>query len=108
MAMKVRNTANSGVATAGSRYSASRAPAAWRGTMLGVEALAASAASLLSGYMGGWYEVMSPTRFWTINAMIVGGAGLAVLILRGPLIRFFGPETAEDVEPGPDATTQLA
>ncbi len=87
---------------------ASRAPAAWRGTMLGVEALAASAASLLSGYMGGWYEVMSPTRFWTINAMIVGGAGLAVLILRGPLIRFFGPETTEDAEPGPDATTQLA
>ncbi len=83
---------------------ASRAPAAWRGTMLGIEALAASAASLLSGYMGGWYEVMSPTRFWTINAMIVGGAGCAVLILRGPLARFFGPEETMAM-PEPDGTT---
>ena len=83
---------------------ASRAPAAWRGTMLGVEALAASAASLLSGYMGGWYEFMSPTRFWTINAAIVGGAGLAVLVLRGPLARFFGPEDAMAM-PEPDGAT---
>lgn len=81
---------------------ASRAPAAWRGTMLGIEALAASAASLLSGYMGGWYEFMSPTRFWTINAAIVGGAGLAVLVLRGPLARYFGPE--QDL-PEPDGET---
>lgn len=87
---------------------ASRAPAAWRGTMLGIEALAASAASLLSGYMGGWYEVMTPTRFWMINAAIVGGAGLAVLILRGPLNRYFGPETSDAIEPGPDTTTQLS
>ncbi len=71
---------------------ASRAPAAYRGTMLGIDALAVAAASLLSGYMGGWYEVMTPTTFWLINTAIVGGAGLAVLLLRGPLLRYFGPE----------------
>ena len=81
---------------------ASRAPAAWRGTMLGIEALAASAASLLSGYMGGWYEVMTPTRFWMINAAIVGGAGLVVLIMRGPLNRYFGPETSDNIERDPE------
>jgi POT family proton-dependent oligopeptide transporter len=74
---------------------AGRAPAAWRGTLLGIEALAAAVASLLSGYMGGWYEVMDPSTFWLINTAIVGGAGLAVLVLRGPLMRYFGPEDGE-------------
>lgn len=81
---------------------AARAPAAWRGTVLGLEALSASVASILSGYMGGWYETMPPSQFWMTNAMIVGGAGLAVLVLRGPLVRFFGPEEAL---PEPDGQT---
>ncbi|OCC22421.1 amino acid transporter [Croceicoccus estronivorus] len=81
---------------------ASRAPASWRGTLLGVETLSASAASLISGYMGGWYEKMAPSHFWLINAMIVGGAGLAVLALRKPLTRYFGPEEAM---PEPDGQT---
>jgi hypothetical protein len=36
--------------------------------------------------------------------MIVGGAGFAILILRGPLARFFGPEEAMAM-PEPDGTT---
>jgi POT family proton-dependent oligopeptide transporter len=73
---------------------AERAPAAWRGTLLGIETLSASAASLISGYMGGWYEVMDPSTFWLINMVIVGSAGLAMLVLRQPLLRYFDqPET---------------
>ena len=74
---------------------AERAPAAWRGTLLGIETLSAAAASLLSGYMGGWYEVMDPSDFWLINMTIVCSAGAALLILRQPLLRYFEqPETA--------------
>lgn len=71
---------------------AERAPAAWRGTLLGIETLAASAASLISGYMGGWYEVMDPSHFWLINMAIVGSAGAGLLMLRQPLLRYFEPD----------------
>lgn len=73
-------------------FYAARAPDRWRGTLLGVNALAVSAASLISGLMGGWYEAMSPSLFWTINAAIVGGAGLLVLAFYGPVRRWIGPE----------------
>lgn len=76
---------------------ASRAPAAYRGTLLGIDTLAASAASLLSGYMGGWYEKMPPSRFWLINAAIVGIAGLVLLALRKPIGSVFGPEEAAEI-----------
>ncbi len=71
---------------------ASRAPARLRGTMLGVDALSVSAASLISGYMGGLYETMSPTTFWSINAGIVGSAGVLLVIGSRPLRNIFGPE----------------
>jgi POT family proton-dependent oligopeptide transporter len=71
-------------------FYAARAPEQWRGSLLGVDALSVSVASILSGTMGGWYETVSPTMFWTANAAIVGGAGAAVLILRPVLIRWLG------------------
>ena len=55
--------------------------------------------------MGGWYEVMPPSQFWMINAVIVGGAGAALLVLRGPLLRYFGPE--DDQPAGSDAASPL-
>jgi POT family proton-dependent oligopeptide transporter len=74
---------------------ASRAPEHLRGTMLGVDAMATSVASLLSGYMGGMYETMSPSTFWWINAAIVGAAGALLLVGAKPLRRVFGPEWQE-------------
>jgi len=75
---------------------ASRAPASLRGTMLGVDALSITAASLLSGYMGGMYETMDPATFWWINAAIAGLAGALLLVGAAPLRRIFGPEWSED------------
>ncbi len=74
---------------------ASRSPERLRGTMLGIDNLAASAASLISGFMGGMYETMSPSTFWWINAAIVGGAGLLMVLGSKPLRRVFGPEWQE-------------
>ncbi len=84
---------------------AERAPAAWRGTLLGIETLSAAAASLISGYMGGWYEKMAPSDFWLANLAIVGSAGAALLILRRPLLRYFAVDDREDGSIGKAAAT---
>jgi POT family proton-dependent oligopeptide transporter len=34
----------------------------------------------LIGWLGGFYEKMGPTRFWTMNAAIAAGGGLLVLL----------------------------
>ncbi len=65
---------------------ATRAPAALRGTLVGVIALAVSASSLISGLMGGLYETLGPGPFWLINAAICSGAGV-VFLLAAPLLR---------------------
>jgi len=65
---------------------AGAAPERLRGRMLGVASLSVSAASLISGRMGSLYEGIPATRFWAINAGIVGATGLA-LLLAAPLLR---------------------
>ena len=65
---------------------AGNAPERWRGTMLGFASLAVSAASLISGRMGGLYERVSPEAFWAVNAGVVGGTGLLLFALT-PLLR---------------------
>lgn len=61
---------------------ATRAPASLRGTLIGINSLSISAASFISGPMGGMYETMSPGEFWLINTAICGAGALAVLLLR--------------------------
>ncbi|WP_338468578.1 peptide MFS transporter [Novosphingobium sp. ZN18A2] len=65
---------------------AGESPERWRGTMLGVASLSVSAASLISGRMGVLYEGVPPAQFWAVNAAIVGGTGLALLVA-APLLR---------------------
>ena len=43
--------------------------------MVGVYYLAIFAGSLISGRLGGLYESVSPTVFWTLHAGIVAAAG---------------------------------
>ncbi len=83
---------------------ASRAPDHLRGTMLGIDALSVTAASLLSGYMGGVYETMAPSTFWWINAAIVGTAGALLLVGSKPLRRVFGQEWQQADPAEQDAT----
>jgi proton-dependent oligopeptide transporter, POT family len=63
-------------------YSA-EAPVSLRGTMIGVSALAQTAAGFISGALGGLYVTLAPGAFWLIHAAIVGGAGVVILLL-GP------------------------
>jgi POT family proton-dependent oligopeptide transporter len=69
---------------------ATRAPTRYRGTLIGVSYLATFAASVTSGRIGGLYETVSPTAFWLIHAVIVGGAGLGIMLLLRPLRRRLG------------------
>ena len=80
---------------------ATRAPATWRGTLVGVNSLAVSAASLISGRMGSLYEQMTPSNFWLLNAAFCFGAAIAVLGLRGFYRRLLGRENTEDDAPLP-------
>lgn len=72
-------------------FYADRAPETWRGSLLGLNTLSVSVASVLSGTMGAWYETMSPTVFWMGNATIVGVAGLTVLMVRPALLGWLAP-----------------
>jgi len=74
-------------------FYAARAPEQWRGSLLGIDALAVSAASILSGTMGSWYETVSPPVFWLATAAIAAAAGAYVLLLRGVMRRWLGDET---------------
>ena len=68
----------------------------WRGTLIGVNALSISAASIISGRMGNLYEQVSPSEFWLINAAICFAAGLFLLVTRGFYKRMLARENAED------------
>ena len=80
---------------------ATRAPATWRGTLVGLNALSISAASLVSGRMGSLYERVAPSEFWLINAAICLAAGLFLLAAHGFYRRLLARENAEDHEPLP-------
>lgn len=69
-------------------FFATRAPEAWRGTLIGIEALSVTAASLISGTMGGWYQTVSPPVFWLTSASIAGLTGVLVLLANRPFLRW--------------------
>ncbi|MFM9936936.1 MAG: hypothetical protein ACKVOL_12155, partial [Novosphingobium sp.] len=63
-----------------------RAPQSLRSTLVGVCMLAVAAGSLISGWMGGLHETLTPAPFWLLNAVICTGAGL-VMWLAAPVFR---------------------
>lgn len=81
-------------------FFAERAPESVRGTVIGLESLSVTGASLLSGVMGGWYQTVSPPVFWLASASIAGTAGIALLLVRHPLVRWIEGTT-------PDTATEL-
>jgi POT family proton-dependent oligopeptide transporter len=43
--------------------------------------------NILIGWIGGFYEHMTPAQFWAMNAAIPAFGGLLALVLNKPLIR---------------------
>ncbi len=56
------------------------APAKVNATLMGLAFMSLFISNNLIGWLGGFYEKMGPTRFWTMNAAIAAGGGLLVLL----------------------------
>ena len=61
------------------------APLQIRSTLMGGAFLSLFAANLLVGWVGGFYEHMTPSAFWTLNAIIGVVGGALTLALKRPL-----------------------
>ena len=62
------------------------APLQVNSTMIGAVFLALFASSVAAGWVGSFYDQMSPAVFWTLNAAIAGGGAL-IAVLWGPALQ---------------------
>ena len=65
------------------------APSPVNATMMGVSTLTVFAGSLISGRLGGLYEVWPVWAFWSLHAAIVGAGGIVALTMAARLRREF-------------------
>jgi proton-dependent oligopeptide transporter, POT family len=80
-----------------------RAPQSLRGTLVGISMLAVAAGSLISGWMSGLYESLTPAPFWLLNAVICTGSGLLIWLAAPVFRRLLAPMT----ETNPQTATSL-
>jgi len=70
------------------------APRSIASLVLGAYYLAIAVGSMADGWLGGFYESMSPTTFWLMHAGVIG-AGAAFFVVLGPwLSRVLAPKAA--------------
>ncbi len=69
------------------------APARINSTMMGVAFLALFIASVLMGWIGSFYDAMTPAQFWTLDAAIGFAGALIVFALNRPLSRGLQPRS---------------
>ena len=77
---------------------AARAPERLRGTLLGVYQLSITAASLISGPMGGWYDHVTPTTFWLAASGFAGVGGVILLLIARPMRAWMGADSEQGAE----------
>ena len=63
------------------------APLSVNAMMVGAYYLALFAGGIVSGWLGRFFEVLSPAAFWLMHAAIVGSGAVLILLLRRPLLR---------------------
>jgi POT family proton-dependent oligopeptide transporter len=67
------------------------APANLKATLMGITYLSLFVSAILVGWIGGFYERMSPAAFWGLHAAIAAAGGLFVWLLGGRLARALQP-----------------
>ena len=67
------------------------APAKVNATLMGLAFMSLFLSNTLIGWIGGFYEKMSPAEFWTMHAAIAAGGGLLVLLFGRRLSRALHP-----------------
>lgn len=70
------------------------APASVNAMMVGAYYLALFAGSLISGWLGRFFEVLSAANFWLLHAAIVGSGAVLLVLLRSRLLRALKIEPA--------------
>src|SRR5207249_545809 len=63
------------------------APAKMNATMMGLAFMSLFIANTIVGWIGGFYEKMTPAEFWTMHAAIAAGGGLLVVLFGRRLSR---------------------
>ena len=67
------------------------APARLNSTLMGLAFMSLFVSNNLIGWIGGFYEKMSPAQFWAMHAAIAAGGGLLVIVFGRPLSRALQP-----------------
>jgi POT family proton-dependent oligopeptide transporter len=70
------------------------APAKVNATLMGGAFLSLFAGSVLMGWVGSFYDRMSPAAFWTLDAGIAFAGAVLIAILNRPLARALEPPEA--------------
>jgi POT family proton-dependent oligopeptide transporter len=63
------------------------APVSVNAMMVGAYYLALFAGGIVSGWLGRFFEVLTPAAFWLMHGAIVGSGAVLILLLRRPLLR---------------------
>ena len=63
------------------------APTGLKATLMGCVFLTLFISNILIGWIGGFYEHMTPAMFWAMHAAIAGVGGLLAMLLNKPLTR---------------------
>src|SRR5450631_481759 len=72
------------------------APAKVNATLMGLAFMSLFISNTLIGWIGGFYEKMSPAEFWAMHAAIAAGGGLLVLLFGRFLSRAINPARRVD------------
>lgn len=75
------------------------APASVNATMMGVAFMSLFVANNLIGWIGGFYEKMSPAEFWAMHAAIGAMGGVLVMLFGGRLSRALAGQPEQPMRP---------
>ena len=67
------------------------APDKIKSTLMGSAFLALFLGTVIMGWVGSFYDQMTPAAFWTLDAAITIGGGLLILLVKRPLSRALNP-----------------
>jgi POT family proton-dependent oligopeptide transporter len=70
------------------------APPRVASTLMGVAFLSPFVAHVMAGWVGSYFDQMSPSTFWAMDAAIAFAGAALILLLRGPLQRGLEGEVA--------------
>jgi proton-dependent oligopeptide transporter, POT family len=73
-------------------------PPAVAGRLMGVAFLSPFIGHTLMGWVGSYFDQVTPSLFWTIDAAIAAVGAVIILILRNPLRRGLSPENPSEME----------